>query len=476
METKLQLINEITKGANVLFLITDFSELPKKFFSEGELKYIQNKLETNDNLITVNSYSHISIILKIETKDKESNQVLEDYRNKANDSYEILQKHKLDSVQILGLTKDETLAFAEGLMLSTYRFNKYFTDKKDKENYLQSISLQSKNCTEEDLKIITNNCKANFICRDLVNEPVSTLNTQKFAESIREIGTAHGIQIEILNKQKIEALRMGGLLGVNKGSIDPPAFAILEWKPKSFKNKKPIVLVGKGIVYDTGGLNIKTANYMDDMKSDMGGGATVLGSMVSAASNNIQLHIIGLIPITDNRLNGNAYASGDILNMHNGLTVEVLNTDAEGRLALADALSYAQKYDPELVIDFATLTGSAVMALGDQAAVMMGNASSEIKNKLVDAGNLTFERLVEFPFYDEYKKQLESPIADIKNIGGREAGAITAGKFLEYFTKYPYIHIDIAGTAFLTTANKYRAKGGTGFGIRMMFSFFKHIL
>jgi len=212
---------------------------------------------------------------------------------------------------------------------------------------------------------------------------------------------------------------------------------------------------------------------MSDMKSDMGGAATVAGAFAAFAQNEVSAHIIGLIPITDNRPGYNAYAPGDILKMHNGKTVEVLNTDAEGRLALADALSFAQKYDPELVIDFATLTGSAAIALGAQGAVMMGNADNSIKSNLIKSGNESFERMVEFPFWDEYKKFLESDVADLTNLGGREGGAITAGKFLEHFTNYPYIHIDIAGTAFLTKPNTYRPKGASGFGVRMIYNYVK---
>ena len=210
---------------------------------------------------------------------------------------------------------------------------------------------------------------------------------------------------------------------------------------------------------------------MDFMKSDMAGAAAVTGVLYAAAKNKLPLHIIGLIPATDNRPGGKAVAPGDVITMHSGLTVEVLNTDAEGRLILADALSFAKKYNPELVIDLATLTGAAQRALGKEALAAMGTAGDEVMNELKKAGNKVHERIVDFPLYDEYKKQLESDIADLTNIGGAEAGHITAGKFLEAFTDYPWVHFDIAGTAYLHAEDSYRGKLATGTGVRLVYNY-----
>jgi leucyl aminopeptidase len=265
---------------------------------------------------------------------------------------------------------------------------------------------------------------------------------------------------------------MGGLLAVNKGSIDPPTFSILTWKPENAVNKKPFVLVGKGVVYDTGGMNIKTGNYLDNMKSDMAGAAAVAGTIYAISKAKLPIHVIGLIPATDNRANNNAYVPDDIITMHNGTTVEVKNTDAEGRLILADALSFAKKYDPELVIDLATLTGSAHAAIGDLGIVAMRKLTEEQFDQLKLSGNNVYERIVEFPLWEEYGEMIKSDIADIKNLGGREAGAITAGKFLEHFTDYPWIHLDIAGSAFLTKQDNYRGIGSTAAGVRLLFDFF----
>ena len=268
---------------------------------------------------------------------------------------------------------------------------------------------------------------------------------------------------------------MGGLLAVNKGSIDPPTFTVLEYKPDNFTNKKPIVLVGKGVVYDTGGLSLKpTAHSMDCMKSDMGGAACVVGAIYAAAENKLDKHIIALIPATDNRPGLNAYAPGDVITMYDGTTVEVLNTDAEGRMILADALAYSMKYDPELVIDAATLTGSAMRAIGTKAACIMGNADENVFIQLSEAGNLCTERVVRFPFWDDYLTEMKSEIADLKNIGSANAGMITAGKFLEHFVKAPYVHMDIAGTAWLDGEENYKGKFGTGYGVRLLFNFLKN--
>ncbi|MFM7388968.1 MAG: leucyl aminopeptidase family protein, partial [Bacteroidota bacterium] len=264
----------------------------------------------------------------------------------------------------------------------------------------------------------------------------------------------------------------GGLLAVNQGSLTPPTFTTVSYKPKKYVNENPIVLVGKGVVYDTGGLSLKpTPGSMDSMKSDMAGAAMVVGAIKALNMLKVPVHVIGLIPATDNRPGGNAYAPGDIITMYNKSTVEVLNTDAEGRMILADALSYADKFVPELVISAATLTGAAVRAIGTKAAISMGNAPKNVMDALVDSGLKTHERLVEFPFWEEYLTPMKSEIADLKNIGGADAGMITAGKFLETFVKAPYIHLDVAGPTWLDQKSGYLPKGGTGFGVRLLLEF-----
>ena len=382
--------------------------------------------------------------------------------------------HKSEkSIAIFG-KKNQSLALAEGLALSNYQFLKYFKDKEEKRFLLEKIEVFSADAKEIDY--LNNTLKAVNWSREMVNEPVSFLTAPQLSIEIIELCKDLPIAVEVLEKNKIEALKMGGLLAVNKGSIDPPTFTILEYKPKNAKNKKPIVLVGKGVVYDTGGLSLKpTASSMDLMKSDMAGAACMVGTIYNAALNKLNVHLIGLIPATDNRPGENAYTPGDVITMFDGTTVEVLNTDAEGRMILADALAYSKKYDPELVIDAATLTGAAVVAIGTKASCMMGNADQKIIDKLVVSGINVHERVVQLPFWDEYFEEMKSSIADLKNIGGRYAGMITAGKFLEHFVKAPYIHIDIAGPSFLETAENYKGKGGTGVGVRLLSDFLKNL-
>ncbi|MDR0970343.1 MAG: leucyl aminopeptidase [Lentimicrobiaceae bacterium] len=365
----------------------------------------------------------------------------------------------------------EVLAVAEGMALANYSFDKYKSDKKNK-NTLKEIAIEKGLVSEHALAELNNTIEAVIWARDLVNEPLNKLNATDFSEIISEKIREVGGKTEILNKKKIEALKMGGLLAVNQGSIDPPTFTILEWNPENKMNDKPIILVGKGVVFDTGGYNLKTGSYMNDMKSDMAGAATVSAAVFAAAKSKIPLHVIALVPSTDNRLNGNAHVSGDVITMFDGTTVEVLNTDAEGRLILADALAYAKKFKPEMVFSFATLTGAASRAIGTQGIVVIESKATDIFNELEKSGNYVHERLVKFPNWSEYGEMIKSDIADLKNIGGESAGMITAAKFLEHFTNYPFIHFDIAGPAYLDRADGYRPKGGTGVGIRLLMHYF----
>lgn len=367
--------------------------------------------------------------------------------------------------------KDTALYLAEGLVLSNYQFLKYFKDADSKRYQLASVEVIGK-FEKDQIQKLNNILKSVYWTRDMVNEPVSYLTATQLATEIQKLGEEANFSVQVLEKSKIEALKMGGLLAVNKGSIEPPTFTILEYKPKNARNKKPLVLVGKGVVYDTGGLSLKpTAGSMDLMKSDMAGAACMAATIYAAALNNLDVHIVGLIPATDNRPGLNAYAPGDVIHMFDGTTIEVLNTDAEGRMILADALAYASKFNPELVIDAATLTGAAVVAIGTKASCMMGNAKQKVLDKLIEAGNDVHERVVQLPFWDEYKDDLKSSVADMKNIGSRYAGMITAGKFLEHFVKAPYVHLDIAGPSFLEAPENYKGKGGTGVGVRLLHEF-----
>ena len=365
--------------------------------------------------------------------------------------------------------------FLEGLYLSNYNFGRYKTNS---QSNLLKIKTKCKNIINE------SSILGNYITRDLVNEPLSYLTAVKLSSIIKKLGKEVGFSVKVLNEKSIKSLKMGGVLSVNKGSIAKPTFNILTYKPKRAINRKPYVLVGKGVMFDTGGLSLKpTPNSMDMMKCDMGGAATVVGTIYALARAKANCYVIGLIPAVENRPGGEAYVPGDVVKMMSGATVEVLNTDAEGRLILADALHYAKRYKPALVIDIATLTGAAARSIGKYGVVAMereldsggSGMNSTQMNKLVATGYEKGERVAVQPFWDDYNSELQSSVADITNLGGAEAGHITAGKFLEHFIGYPWIHLDIAGAAFLKQDYLYYKKGATGIGV-LLLSHFLHRL
>lgn len=456
-------ISSVKKQQNLICLtdkIEAHTHLTKEQLSFFKKKFKKDKVQYLKSTI----YTYV-----VNTKE----QTRQDLRVKAFDIHTELKKQ--ESVTICGEDKGNILAFLEGFLLSNYQFLKYFKDKKEKKNKLKKVQVIG-NITKQELEELQNVVQSVFWARDMVNEPVSYLDAIRLSEEIKEKGKQGKYKVDVFEQTKIQSLKMGGLLAVNQGSETPATFTIIEYKPKNAINKKPYVLVGKGIVYDTGGLSLKpTANSMDFMKCDMGGAACMTGAIHAIALNKLPVHIIGLIPATDNRPGKNAYAPGDVVTMFDGTTVEVLNTDAEGRMVLADAISYANKFNPELIIDAATLTGAAVRAVGVKTAVFMGNASEKQLNQLEKAGQEVHDRVVRFPFWDEWKEEIKSDIADIKNLGGPNAGMITAGKFLEHFTKHPYIHIDLSN-AYLHAQENYKGKGGSGAGVRLLYQFFKNMI
>ena len=469
-------VTKITPNQHLILIANEDTSFGDYITSRDELKYLADSMGQKRKRIAINQYKRWILVQLTDPKDKTEEVVLEDLR-KAGDNLQVfINQHKMKEVAVVDLTGNQsyTIALVEGLALSNYQFLKYLNKTEETENSLKTIKVHVGSLKAPLLKQLNTNIQAVYNTRNLVNEPLSFLTAVQLAKEIERMGKESGFTSEVFQKKKIESLRMGGLLAVNKGSIDPPTFTIMTWKPEKHINKKPYVLVGKGIVYDTGGLSLKpTHDSMDYMKCDMAGAATVAGVMYAVAKANLPVHVIGLAPATDNRPDGNAYVPGDVVKMYDGSTVEVLNTDAEGRMILADALSWAKKYDPELVINLATLTGSAHAAIGKYGIVGMGNASREVMDQLKGIGDTLCERIAEFPFWDDYAEMLKSDIADLKNIGGRYAGAITAGKFLEHFTDYPFIHLDIAGPSFNKAKDKYWGKGGSGMGVRLLFEFLK---
>jgi len=463
--------------ANIVLTGNRESNFATPYLSDKELEYVNECISRKDSLIQINQY-HRWIFVAVAEEKNTAHQTLEEYRKVAAKLIGTINNQKIEKIYLYNVDQDRTnlLAFAEGMALNNYQFLKYYSDSEKKKNSLSAIVLGNGEMEETETQLLQSLTDAVYHTRDMVNEPVSFMNAEQLASTFEKMGKEAGFTVEVFNKKKIESLKMGGLLAVNKGSIDPPTFTVMEWKPEAARNTQPLVLVGKGVVYDTGGLSLKpTHDSMDYMKCDMSGGATVAGTMYAIARAGLPVHVVGLVPATDNRPDGNAYAPGDVIRMYDGTTVEVLNTDAEGRLILADALGYAKHYNPSLVIDLATLTGSAAMAIGHYGIVGMGNVQPSIMEVLKKSGDQVYERIAEFPFWDEFSDLLKSDIADLKNIGGRIAGSITAGKFLEHFTDYPYIHLDIAGPAFLKTEDSYRGKGGTGTGVRLLFDFIKNM-
>ncbi|MBX7093962.1 MAG: peptidase M17 [Flavobacteriales bacterium] len=430
--------------------------------------------EKPDTLVTYNGKKKITVAFYF-SKEKEHSYRLESIRAFGNRIGKLLNAQKQKEVALLGLShafnRADLFAFLEGLELGSYQFLKY-KSKKSELNTLNKITLENGVLSETELKEFVQLMEAVSITKDLVNEPVITLDAVKFSKEMEKLGKANGFSVEVLNKAQIKALNMGGLLGVNMGSDIPPTFNILTYKPRGAANAQPLVLVGKGVVFDTGGYSLKVGGVMQTMKCDMAGAAAVVGAITAIAKNKLPVYVVGLIPATDNRINGSALVVDDVITMHDGTTVEVQNTDAEGRLILADALAYAKKYKPELVIDLATLTGAAAAITGQYGSAVMGN-ESRYKKELIETGEETYERLAEMPFWREYDDLLKSDIADIRNIGGATGGAITAGKFLARFTDYNWVHIDIAGPAFLKDAKDYHHKGASGVGVRLLYQFAK---
>ncbi len=443
-----------------------------------QLAFVKERLAGEKHMALLNHMDHMEVIRNLEDTEKPLHHRMESARKAGAEMQEVLNDYNVESVALVngGVDPAECLAVAEGMALSGYQFLKYMTGERKKMHSLQEIRVVDDQLDHTAVETLHHVVAGVFHARDLVNEPLSFLTAVQLSAEIEKMGKESGFSVEVFNKKKIESLKMGGLLAVNRGSVDPPTFSILTWKPENAVNNRPVILVGKGVVYDTGGLSLKpTHDSMDYMKCDMGGAAAVAGTFYTAAKNQLPLWLVGLIPATDNRPDGNAYVPGDVVIMFDGTTVEVLNTDAEGRMLLADALSYARQYDPELVIELSTLTGSAHAAVDKYGIVGMGNAQREVMDELKNSGEATGERIAEFPFWDEYREQLKSDVADLRNIGGKYGGAITAGKFLEHFTRYPFIHLDIAGPAFTKTPFNYRGKGGTGVGVRILSHYLSNI-
>ncbi|MCY3762918.1 MAG: leucyl aminopeptidase, partial [Gemmatimonadetes bacterium] len=303
------------------------------------------------------------------------------------------------------------------------------------------------------------------LARDLANHPGNTATPTYLASAARRIARSRSLRCQVIDETGMRRLGMGALLGVTRGSSEPARFIVLEHN--AGKGGKPLVFVGKGVTFDSGGISLKPGDRMADMKFDMSGAAAVIGAMQAVSDLDFPHHIVGLVPATENLPGGRAVKPGDVLKTITGKTIEIDNTDAEGRLILADALGYARRLKPAAIVDLATLTGACVVALGSHAAGMLGN-DEELKERILKAGNETGERVWPLPLWPEYRDQIKSAVADMKNTGGRAGGAITAAALLEEFVDSPWVHLDIAGTAWTNRARPYIPKGGVGFGVRLL--------
>jgi len=367
---------------------------------------------------------------------------------------------------------DVAQTMAEGLLLGLYRFEAYKTDREE-EKFRACMLRVSK---AEDPAAAESGARRGEIVaaaatyvRDLCNHPANIVTPTYLADEATRIAADHHLQVEVLERADMERLGMGALVGVAQGATTPPKLITLEYKGG---DGPPVVLVGKSVTFDSGGISLKPADDMDRMKYDMTGGATVLATIRAAAQLKIPIHLIAVLPATDNMPAGNAIHPGDILTTLSGKTVEVINTDAEGRLCLADAITYSLRHKPRVLIDLATLTGACVVALGNHAAALFGN-DADLMAALQAAGETTGERVWPLPLWDDYFSQIKSDIADLKNSGGRTGGAITAALFVKQFVGDTlWAHFDLAGVGWNTdTTRPDLAKGSTGFGVRLLISY-----
>jgi len=440
-------------------------------FSEAIEIRIVNEVFSIDDIAYKITFVNNRPVINIHLNTQDPLQRSEKIRKIAPKIFNSLDELSSYRINILA-AKQDLLALLEGIFMYSYTYEKFKSITKQKNKKI--VIELNKNQTEVALKL-QELFKWVNLSRDLTNEPYTTLNTLALALKLDELANSLNINSQLLTEKEIKMEEMGGLLAVNKGSKNPPRFSILDYKPDNHINEQPYVLIGKGVVMDTGGYTIKdTPNSMEIMKCDMAGAAIVASVVFALRSFQFPFWCIGLIPITDNMISHDALVPGEIIRMKNGKTVEVTNVDAEGRLILADALIYAQKYNPLLVIDIATLTGSAISTLGHQGALLCQNNADEFVKILKQASEYTYERFAELPLWPEFEDEIKSSIADLKNVSDKPyAGALIAATFLKQFITYPWIHLDVAGPVFNKSAYKYYREGATGYGVRLLVTFFE---
>jgi leucyl aminopeptidase len=408
---------------------------------------------------------------------KEDELKLDGIRNAVAEACRSLEQNNVESIAAVvfgdnSIPADKSSqAMTEGALLGTYSFRRHITKEAEHGNIRQLTIVTNDDNLKSDMesgcekgKIIA---EAAMNARDMVNEPANYMTPSDMAATARKTGDETGLEVRILEKEDMQELGMGALLGVARGSEQPPKFIIMRYSGGKTPDIE-IALIGKAITFDSGGISIKPSAGMEEMKDDMSGGAAVIAAMSAIARLKPEINVLGLVPATENLPGGNALKPGDVVTQMEGKTIEIISTDAEGRLALSDAIGYARKQEVKRIVDVATLTGAIQVALGDVCTGAFSN-NQELADKVVAAGEEAGERIWQMPMHDEYKEQNKSDVADIKNTGGRSAGSITAALFLgEFVDEIPWVHLDIAGTAYTDKIKGYKVKGATGVPVRTL--------
>jgi len=459
------------------FSITD--NILKKLITLKDIKILKNLLseKKNENFFCIDNFgSTPEKTIFINSKENLSSMELQQLGGQVISKF----KNKSD-INIFFNNEEQTnenvfYNFFLGATLKKYSFLKYktFIPERKKDN-LKNLNLivKNKNFFLLIKKKIFSLASSVFFTRDLVSEPPNVLNPERFVKEIKKLSSI-GVKIKVYDLNELKKLGMNAIIGVSQGSKNLPFFVTMIWKPKKYNNKKPLSFIGKGVCFDTGGISLKPAKFMEDMKYDMAGAGAVVGLMKSIALNKINKYVIGAVALVENMPSGSAQRPGDIIQSYSGKTIEILNTDAEGRLILADAIYYVEKnYKPDLIVDLATLTGAMVVALGNEYAGIFSN-NDNLANKLMKSGEIEGEKLWRFPLHKNYDELMNSEVADVQNInysGG--AGSITAAQFLQrfIFKNTPWAHLDIAGVAWTKKDLDIVPKGATGFGVKLLTNF-----
>ena len=463
-----------TASAYTLFTKENFNtKYIVTFFSNSEITYIQNILKKRDlkkNILSFDLNSKTKIILI----DIKNNLELSDIEYMGAEFFTFIKSNNIKELSINPLSiqskpeNDFIGRFLHGFKLKAYEFNVYKAKKNKNEILINILGQKNKITIKNEIKFKALEEGTNF-ARDLVSEPPNVLNPKEYVSRLLKLKRL-GIKVTVYNEIQLEKLGMHSLLGVGRGSINESFLVTLEWYGNKKDKKAPLSFVGKGVCFDTGGISLKPAKFMDEMKYDMAGSAVVAGLIQSLATRKAKVNAVGVVGLVENMPGGNAQRPGDIVKAYNGKTIEVLNTDAEGRLVLADALSFTEKkFKPKFIIDLATLTGAIIVALGEEYAGLFSN-NDELSDKIFKSGEKVNEKVWRLPLHKNYDKLMDSQIADIQNInysGG--AGSITAAQFLQRFVeKTPWAHLDIAGMAFSKKAENLNPGGATGFGVRLL--------